>query len=62
MLWIYHALISERVYKRAYSKEDAYYMVLGGECGIFSPKVMECFRMSRKEMETIGTVECAETA
>ena len=53
----YHALISERIYKRAYSKEDAYYMVLGGECGIFSPKIMECFRMSRKEIEEIGSKE-----
>ncbi|MCI8300457.1 MAG: response regulator [Lachnospiraceae bacterium] len=51
----YHALISERIYKRAYSKEEAYYMILGGDCGIFSPKIMECFRMSRKEMETINT-------
>ena len=49
----YHALISERVYKRSYSREDAYYMILGGECGIFSPKIMECFRMSRKEIEEI---------
>ncbi len=51
----YHALISERVYKRAYSREKAYYMILGGECGVFSPKIMECFRMSREEMEQIDT-------
>lgn len=51
----YHALISERVYKRSYSREEAYYMILGGECGIFSPKIMECFRMSRQEMEEIDT-------
>ncbi len=51
----YHALISERIYKRAYSREEAYYMILGGDCGIFSPKIMECFRMSRKEMEGINT-------
>lgn len=50
----YHALITERIYKRAYSKEEAYYMILGGECGIFSPKIMECFRMSRTEMEAIN--------
>lgn len=51
----YHALISERVYKRAYSREKAYYMILGGECGVFSPKIMECFRMSRQEIEQINT-------
>lgn len=56
----YHALASERIYKRAYPKEEAYYMVLGGECGIFSPKIMECFRMSRKEIEAIGEEERKE--
>ena len=30
-------------------------MILGGECGVFSPKIMECFRMSRTEMEAIHT-------
>lgn len=57
----YHALISERIYKRSYSKEEAYYMILGGECGIFSPKIMECFRMSRKEIETIEEKESERT-
>lgn len=56
----YHALISERIYKRAYPKEEAYYMVLGGECGIFSPKIMECFRMSRREIEAINSEEREE--
>ena len=57
----YHALISERIYKRSFSKEEAYYMILGGDCGIFSPKIMECFRMSRKEIETIEVEERKET-
>ncbi|MCI8484548.1 MAG: response regulator [Lachnospiraceae bacterium] len=56
----YHALVNERIYKRSYSKEEAYYMILGGDCGIFSPKIMECFRMSRKEIETIDTEERKE--
>lgn len=49
----YHELISERVYKRAYPKEEAYFMILRGDCGLFSPKILECFRMSRKEIEAI---------
>lgn len=49
----YHSLIQERVYKRAYDMEEAYYMILRGDYGIFSPKLMECFRISRKEIEEV---------
>ncbi len=48
---VYDALVSERVYKSAYTPEQAYYMIMNGECGMFSPKLMECFRAVRKEME-----------
>lgn len=48
---VYDALISKRVYKDAYSVEEAYQMILNGECGVFSPKLMECFTRAQKEME-----------
>lgn len=48
---VYDALISERCYKDAYSKEEAYHMIISGECGVFSPKLIEIFRMVRKEFE-----------
>lgn len=48
---VYDALISKRVYKDAYSVEEAYQMILNGECGVFSPKLMECFTRAKKEME-----------
>ncbi|MDR1700446.1 MAG: response regulator [Lachnoclostridium sp.] len=48
---VYDALISERVYKAAFSKEDAFEMIIDGECGTFSPKLMECFRFARSELE-----------
>lgn len=48
---VYDALVSERVYKGAYSLEQAFHMIVSGECGIFSPKLLECFRNVRKEYE-----------
>lgn len=49
----YDELISERVYKRAYSLDEAFQMILSGECGVFSPKMLETFRLCRKEIEDI---------
>ena len=40
----YDALTSDRVYKRAYPLERAYNMILNGECGQFSPRLLECFK------------------
>lgn len=51
---VYDALVSERVYKNAYSKDAAFHMIIHGECGVFSPKIMECFRLVRKEFEEIA--------
>ncbi len=48
---VYDALVSDRVYKKAYSKEKAFEMILGGECGQFNPKLMECFAKARTQME-----------
>lgn len=40
---IYDALTSKRVYKDAYSYETAKQMILNGECGAFSEKLLKCF-------------------
>ena len=40
---VYDALVSDRVYKTAYSNAIAYEMILNGECGQFSPDVIKCF-------------------
>ncbi|MDD6071550.1 MAG: HD domain-containing protein [Clostridiales bacterium] len=48
---VYDALVEERVYKRAYDKDTAFNMIMNGECGIFSPKILECFKYSRKIIE-----------
>ncbi|MCR4705767.1 MAG: response regulator [Lachnospiraceae bacterium] len=49
---VYDALVSERCYKKAYSKKAAYDMIMGGECGVFSQKILKCFEVSRKELES----------
>ena len=40
---VYDALISARTYKPAYSSEEAVKMINNGECGVFSPKILDCF-------------------
>lgn len=51
---VYDALVSERVYKEAYSPEKAFHMIVSGECGVFSPKLLECFRNVRKDFEKLA--------
>ena len=48
---VYDALVSERCYKDAYSKEEAFHMIVSGECGVFSPKLIETFRTVRGKFE-----------
>jgi putative two-component system response regulator len=40
----YDALTTERPYKKAFSHEKACDMILNGECGCFSPELLDCFR------------------
>lgn len=51
---VYDALVCERVYKDAYPKDKAFHMIVTGECGVFSPKLLECFRRVRKEFEDLA--------
>ena len=39
----YDALTTDRVYKAAYSPDKAYRMILNGECGCFSKRLLTCF-------------------
>ena len=45
----FDALVSERVYKDAYAVDDAYNMIMNGECGEFSEKMLDCFTNSIQE-------------
>lgn len=52
---VYDALVNERVYKDAFPKEEAFRMIINGECGKFNPKLLECFRIERKAFEELKT-------
>lgn len=47
----FESLLSESVYKGAIPFEEAYNMILQGECGMFSYKLLECFRKAKGDME-----------
>ena len=51
---VYDALVSERVYKSAISEDEAFHMIVSGECGVFSPKLLECFRRVKKKFEALS--------
>ncbi len=53
----YDALVSERVYKSAYSEDEAFHMIVSGECGVFSPKLLECFRKVKKKFEALNQAQ-----
>ena len=53
---VYDALVSPRVYKESYVNSTAYEMILNGECGQFSPDVLECFELAKEDFFNIVEV------
>lgn len=53
---VYDALVSPRVYKSAYANNIAYDMIMNGECGQFSPDVLECFALAKVDFFNIVEV------
>ena len=49
---VYDALVSERVYKRAYSFEEAARMIETGECGSFGPRLLAAFREAEPKLRS----------
>lgn len=49
----YDNLVNERIYKPAYSKNEAFMMLAGGECGAFNPRLLDVFTMARMDIEKI---------
>ncbi len=58
---VYDALVSERVYKDAFSMDEAFHMIVRGECGVFSPKLLESFRNARKKFEEMVDKKKSDT-
>lgn len=58
---VFDALISERVYKAAYSPEKALDMIINGECGLFNPLLIQCLIVSHGEIvSALSHVSAAE--
>jgi putative two-component system response regulator len=47
----YDALVSNHAYKAAFSPEQAIHMILNGECGMFSAKLLECFCRAEDDLK-----------
>lgn len=47
---VYDALVSKRVYKLPYAVDEASRMIRDGECGVFSPKILDCFDLAKEEL------------
>lgn len=64
---VYDALTSKRVYKDAFSSDTSVNMILNGECGVFSPKLLECFKHVQTQFHELalgyadGVAPSAET-
>lgn len=46
---VFDALVSDRVYKDAYTPEVAFRMIQNNECGVFSPKLLKCLNKVQDE-------------
>lgn len=51
---VYDALVNKRVYKSAYPKDKAFKMIMDGECGVFSPKILKCLCKVRHKFEKLA--------
>ena len=52
---VYDAMTNERFYKGALAIERVFYMITNGECGIFSPKLLEAFRNVKPKFEEMAS-------
>ena len=51
---VYDALTSKRIYKDAFSFSKAVNMIFRGECGVFSPKLLDCFKHVAHKFEVLA--------
>ena len=53
---VYDALVSERVYKKAFPHEKALEMIQNGECGTFNPLLLQCMTEAQDKLKTMMEV------
>ncbi|MGM9582208.1 MAG: HD-GYP domain-containing protein, partial [Phascolarctobacterium sp.] len=51
---VYDALVSKRCYKDAYGKGEAFRMIMAGECGVFSEKILTCLAKAKEDFEALA--------
>lgn len=54
---VYDALVSKRVYKKAFDPDTALDMICHGECGVFNPKLLEAFRIIEGQIRQLYSNE-----
>ena len=59
---VYATLVENRPYRSAYSHDDAIRMIISGECGAFSPVLMECLKEGSEEIRKLPPVREYERA
>ncbi len=47
---VYDTLVSGQVYRKPYAELEAVRMIQEGECGEFSPQILDCFRLAKYEL------------
>lgn len=50
---MYDALVSERCYKKKYISDEALRMILGGQCGVFNPCLIESLKACEQAMRAV---------
>ena len=50
---VYDALVSDRVYKKAFAPDVAFEMIIAGQCGTFSDKIYAAFGDCKEEFEKV---------
>lgn len=50
----YDALTTARPYKKPFTTDQAYEMLMNGECGVFNPRLLECLEVCRQELADIA--------
>lgn len=50
---VYDALVSKRIYKGAIEVDEALRMIRDGECGVFNPKLLECFMKAESPLRRL---------
>lgn len=58
---VYDALTNDRCYKKAFSADEAYEMIMRGDCGKFSAKILKAFEKNRVAFENLA-LECRAKA